>query len=200
MFAKELRNNIKTVIWTANSTFMDTTTQTNLYPQYSSMCTQQVRINDTQSVKALPLYTAILTFLQAMNSSLSTALRILSKQKWGWTRHLAAATMESWSGPARLIWERRVWRAGVRRKGTGRLASSSPRVGKCLKCDTENVACMCELYVCACVCAHVWGDVTRVWLRENMNQKLHFTEVNWFSRLITTAICMMFDNMRTNVM
>ena len=67
-----------------------------------------------------------LTLHHVINSSLRMALRMLCKLYCGCTRHLEAATMDIWRGPVTPMGEMRDWRDGVRRKGTGRLASSSP--------------------------------------------------------------------------
>lgn len=67
------------------------------------------------------------TFLcQVMYSSLRMALRKLGSLYWGWTRHRADATMEAVRGPVTPVIVRNSAMLGVRRKGTGRLASRSP--------------------------------------------------------------------------
>ncbi len=68
----------------------------------------------------------IRTFLHEMNSSLSTALRMLSKLTLGWTRHLAVDSIDIWRGPVSPSLVIRVCSPGVRRNGTGRWALRQP--------------------------------------------------------------------------
>ena len=70
---------------------------------------------------------SLLTFLcQVMYSSLSMARRKLGSLYWGCTRHRADATMDAVRGPVTPVIVRNSAMLGVRRKGTGRLASRSP--------------------------------------------------------------------------
>ena len=70
---------------------------------------------------------SLLTFLcQMMYSSLSMARRKLGSLYWGCTRHRADATMDAVRGPVTPVIVRNSAMLGVRRNGTGRLASRSP--------------------------------------------------------------------------
>ena len=71
-----------------------------------------------------------LTFCHAINWSLSMAWMMLGRLWWTCTKHRAMATMFMWSGPATPMGDRKCWILGVRRNGTGRLASSSPEIDK----------------------------------------------------------------------
>ena len=69
----------------------------------------------------------VYTFLyQVMYSSLSTVLRKLDNLYCGCTKHLAVSTIAAVRGPVTPVTVRNSATFGVRRNGTGRLASRSP--------------------------------------------------------------------------
>lgn len=90
-------------------------------------------INYNTITVILPLSTyniicIICTFLcHVMYSSLRTAFRKLCNLYWGCTKHLAAETMAAVSGPVTPVAVKNSATLGVRRNGTGRLASKSPK-------------------------------------------------------------------------
>ena len=75
---------------------------------------------------------ACLPTYQVINSSLSSALRMLCRLYCGCTRHRPPATIPICSGPVIPVGEMRHCRLGVRRNGTGQFALNSP-------CSREHV-------------------------------------------------------------
>ena len=88
-----------------------------------SLLTEKLSYTTTRTSLSSP----VPTFLcQVMYSSLSMARRKLGSLYCGWTKHRADDTIAAVSGPVTPVAVKNSAIFGVRRNGTGRLASSSP--------------------------------------------------------------------------
>lgn len=93
----------------------------------TSLIRRQVKVSSviTERFNCIYMYT-IYTLHHAIYSSLRSADNILSILYWGWTSTLAMATILMYKGPVIPTGVRKFCILGVRRNGTGLLASRAP--------------------------------------------------------------------------
>ncbi|KAK2172767.1 hypothetical protein NP493_930g00000 [Ridgeia piscesae] len=107
----------------------------------TALLTIWMSMSPSMSTGCAPGFTSSCFFLcQVMYSSLSMARRKLGSLYCGWTKHRADDTIAAVSGPVTPVAVKNSAIFGVRRNGTGRLASSSPVNQRHLVSSSSNTA------------------------------------------------------------